>query len=96
MDSKDKLDLYDCATLFLESMHERCPYGCPDDSAIFLVVTNGKNISAIIDGDDGLLRSLIANAAVHDKKVRDLIGDGLIAAIQHEQEESQDSYNQRD
>lgn len=91
MDKENKISLFECTSLFAETMHERFPNGCLDDSAIFLIATDGSKLSSLIDGNDDILRSLIANVAVRDKEVRNMIGDGLIAAMQYEGQDSHGS-----
>lgn len=81
-EGKEKISLYDCASLFGESMHEKFPNGCSDGSAIFLIATDGSRISSLIDGDDDLIRTMVAQVAYCDEELRNLIGNGLVAAVQ--------------
>lgn len=78
-----KVNLYECASLFAESMNDKFPHGCSDGSAILLITTDGKRISSLIDGGDDLIRQMVANLTANDKSLRILIADGIVAAIKH-------------
>lgn len=80
---KKKLTLYDCATLFAESMHEQFPDGCPGGTSIFMVSTNGKQLAYLLEGPDDVSANMIAQFAIVDEDARNIIGQGLIGAINH-------------
>ncbi len=80
-DTERNVSLYECASLFAETMNGKFPQGCPEGSAIFFAVTDGDKVTSIINGDDDLIRNLIAYLAMNDEELRNIIGDGLVAAI---------------
>ena len=85
--SKDKVNLYDCGSLFAETMHGRFPDGCPEGSAISFAVTDGSRMSSIIDGEDNLVKDIISNLCLDDEEVMGIVGDGLLAAMRYKQEQ---------
>lgn len=65
------MNLYECTSLFAESMHEQFE-GNQDDCAIFLVCTDGKKLVQLIDGDDKLLWRALVHIT-RDKETRNLL-----------------------
>ena len=80
-----KVSLYDCASLFAESMSDKFR-SVSNDSAIFLITSDGNKVSSIINGDDDLLRNMVAFVVARDEETRSIVGDGFVAALQHLQE----------
>lgn len=94
-----KVNLYECASLFAESMNDKFPNGCADGSAVLLITTDGKRLSSLVDGDDNLITKMVANFVVNDKDTRNLVANGVVAAIQHNLQhkaEVSDEYNEDD
>lgn len=81
-ETQKKVTLYDCAKLFIETMDEKFPDTC-EDSAIFLIATDGNKVSGMFNGTEDFVRDMIAYYLVQDKDLRDIVRDALIAAIQH-------------
>lgn len=83
-EDKDKvLSLFDCATLFAESMHEQFPHGCPKGTPIFMVTTDGKKLAYLLEGPDDVIINMIAQLAVADEESLNIIGEGVVKAINH-------------
>ena len=80
---KKKLTLYDCATLFAESMHEQFPGGCPEGTSIFMVATNGKTLAYLMEGPDEKIIDMIAKLSVSDGEILAIIGEGVVRAVNH-------------
>lgn len=78
----EKLGLYECTSLFIDAMSNKFP-DTSQDSAVFIAVTDGKKMSSWINGDDNLIRKLLAQVAITDEEIRNIIGDSLVAAIQN-------------
>lgn len=93
MNDKDKepMNLFECASLFGETMNERFPDG-DDGCAIFMVATDGKKMSSLTSGKDRLVHQMVANVAAKDEELRDLIADAVMKAYDYalEQEEDED------
>ena len=79
---ENKVSIYDCASMFAETMNNKYPEG-DNGSALLLVTSDGDRLSCYIGGDDDLIRKMIAQITVEDKELRGLIGDGLIAGVRH-------------
>ena len=88
-----KINLYDCAALFAETMKERFPDGC-DGSAILMMVTNGKKISYLMDGTDELITTMVAQMAIRDKEIMDIFSNGIKRAVDHLNKQDDDSIEQ--
>lgn len=88
-----KVNMYDCAVLFAETINEKFPNGCPDGSALILAVTDGNKISSIINGDDDLIINLIADLSLRDSELCTLIGEGLTAALKYKIKEKLEKEN---
>ena len=74
-----KVSLYDCTRLFIEALNNRFP-DTVEDSAIVLMVTDGKKTSAVFNGSDELMKDLIAYHIFKDEDVKNIIIDGLMTA----------------
>lgn len=88
--NNENLSLYDCATLFAESMHEKFPGGCPKGTATLLISTNGKKMAYLLEGPDSLAVHMISQLCVMDEEVRNVLGEGLVNAINHLKNEKHD------
>lgn len=91
-EDKDKvLSLFDCATLFAESMHEQFPHGCPKGTPIFMITTNGKQLAYLLEGPDDVIIDMIARLAITDEQALNIIGEGVVKAINHLRNEASKS-----
>lgn len=80
----ENMNLYQCAQLFAETMKER--FDNPGECAIFLAATDGKKLVQLINGDDGLVKRIIAHVSM-DTETRNLILEGAITAAQAAKED---------
>lgn len=87
------IDLYQCASLFAESMNDRFPNGCAKGSAIFMVASNGDKVTSIIDGKDPLIGQMLANVAAGDVELAELIGNSMVAAINYNMKKRKEEQN---
>lgn len=84
------MTLFDCASLFAESMSEKFSKSS-DDSAIFMVATNGKHLAYLVEGSDELSAQMIANLAIMEEEARSVVGEGLLRAINYLKEHRDDT-----
>lgn len=85
-----KLTLYDCATLFIETMDDKYPDAC-EDSAVFLVASNGQKVSGMFNGADDLVCQTLTHYIVKDSGVRSIITSALITAMQYLNDKKDDN-----
>lgn len=78
--------LYDCVKLFIETMDNKFPDTC-ENSAIFLISSDGKKVSGMFNGSEDLIRDMIAYHLAKDRDLRSIVGDALVAAIKHLKDE---------
>ena len=78
---KKQMNLYDCASLFAETMNERFPHGS-ENCGIIMFMSDGKKYGSLVDGDDGLLKQIMANVA-QDEDLSALLCEGLVKGIEH-------------
>ena len=91
-DNKKEMSLYDCSALFAESMHEKFPNGC-EGTAIFLVATDGKKVSSLVEGSDILISQMIAHLAHTDGELKDLITESIDDVNKYEAEHNRENLN---
>lgn len=88
-----KLTLYDCATLFIESMPEKFPKG-DNSSAILMLATNGKKLAYLMEGPDELVSHMVSQLSIVDEEARNVIGEGIVKALNHLKNQKNDTVNQ--
>jgi hypothetical protein len=81
-EKKQKPTMYECAKLFIETMDHMFP-DANEDSAVFLLATDGKKVSSMFNGDDSLIRQTLSYFIVNDEDIKNIVGNSLVAAYRY-------------
>ena len=82
MTEKKKMTLYDYATLFAETVNEQFKTES-EECGIIMIMSNGDKWSSLVHGKDVALKNMMANVAITDKDLSELMCVGLAAGIKH-------------